>query len=65
MIFVASFFTMLTQTGISDAEFLHSMVPHHSGDILMCEEASITDPELVALCSTIIAGQSAEIAQME
>jgi hypothetical protein len=65
VIFVASFFAMRTQAGISDAEFLRSMIPHHSGAILMCEEASITDPEIVALCRTIIAGQSAEIAQME
>jgi uncharacterized protein (DUF305 family) len=41
------------------------MIPHHSGAILMCEEASIDDPEIVALCGQIISSQQAEIEQME
>lgn len=41
------------------------MIPHHSGAILMCEQASITDPEIVALCQQIVASQQKEIAQME
>jgi uncharacterized protein (DUF305 family) len=31
----------------------------------MCEEASITDPELKDLCGQIIASQRAEIGQMK
>lgn len=41
------------------------MIPHHSGAILMCEKASITDPEITALCREIIAAQKKDIAQME
>lgn len=53
------------QTGISDKQFLRSMIPHHGGAVLMCEEASITDPEIKALCREIISGQQKEIAQMK
>ncbi len=40
------------------------MIPHHSGAILMCREATISDPELKALCQEIIVGQQREIDQM-
>lgn len=53
------------QTAISDRQFLRSMIPHHSGAILMCERASIQDPELKQLCQTIISSQQQEIDQME
>ena len=52
------------QTGISDKQFLRSMIPHHASAILMCEQAPITDPEIQDLCSGIISGQQAEIDQM-
>ena len=52
------------QAGIGNAQFLRSMIPHHSGAILMCREASITDPEIVALCGQIRESQRAEIEQM-
>lgn len=61
---VGAFFAIRSQTAIGDAEFLRSMVPHHSGAILMCEQAQITDPEIRELCQGIIAGQQQEIAQM-
>jgi uncharacterized protein (DUF305 family) len=64
-VFAASFLGMRTQAGVGDREFLRSMIPHHSGAILMCREAAITDPEIVALCKEIIRSQTAEIAQME
>jgi uncharacterized protein (DUF305 family) len=41
------------------------MIPHHSGAILMCEQAKLVDPELIALCRDIVQGQSKEIAQMK
>lgn len=63
--FILGFTAMRTQAGIGNAEFLRSMIPHHSGAILMCEKASITDPEIVALCQGITKSQSQEIAQME
>jgi hypothetical protein len=52
------------QTAISDRQFLRSMIPHHSGAILMCQDASIQDARIKELCKTIIAGQEAEIDQM-
>jgi uncharacterized membrane protein len=53
------------QTFIDNGQFLRSMIPHHSGAILMCEQANITDTEIATLCESIIRSQSAEIAQME
>ena len=65
MIFLASFVAMRTQAGVGNAEFLRSMIPHHSGAILMCNQASITDPEITALCRDIVTSQEKEIAQMK
>ena len=53
------------EVGVGDEGFLTSMIPHHSRAILVCQEASITDPEIVALCQGITKSQSQEIAQME
>ena len=65
VVFGISFWGMRSQAAIGDAEFVRSMVPHHSGAILMCREASLSDPELIALCDGIIAGQQSEIEQMQ
>jgi len=65
VVFIASFAAMRTQAGIGDKQFLLSMIPHHSGAILMCEQAALSDPEIIGLCSEIIAGQAEEIARME
>ena len=60
-----AFFTFIRQqVAISDRQFLRSMIPHHSGAILMCEGASLEDQRIKDLCKTIIAGQQAEIDQM-
>jgi uncharacterized protein (DUF305 family) len=59
-----AWFAIRNQWGISDRQFLLSMIPHHSGAILMCREAAITDNEIKGLCTTIMAGQQAEIDQM-
>jgi hypothetical protein len=64
-LFAGSFAAMRTQAAVGDAEFLRSMIPHHSGAILMCREARLTDPEIVALCRDIVRSQSDEIARME
>ena len=64
-VFLLSFLGMRTQAGIGNSEFLRAMIPHHSGAIMMCEQASITDPEILALCQEITKSQKAEIAQME
>ena len=64
-VFAGAFAAMRTQAGIGDAELIRGMIPHHSGAILMCERATLTDPELVRLCGDIVQGQRREIAQME
>lgn len=53
------------QAAVSDKQFLKSMIPHHAGAILMCEEANITDPEIKKLCEQIRSSQQAEIDQMK
>ena len=52
------------QTVVTDSQFLRSMIPHHSGAILMCREALIEDREMRDLCSSIIESQQQEIDQM-
>jgi len=59
------FFLVRQQGGVSDKQFLRSMIPHHAGAILMCEQASIQDAEIRNLCQTIISGQQQEIDQMK
>lgn len=49
------------QTGISDKEFLKSMIPHHAAAILMCEKVSLQDPEIKELCKNILITQQSEI----
>ncbi|MBN8278992.1 MAG: DUF305 domain-containing protein [Gammaproteobacteria bacterium] len=64
-VFVFSLYGMRAQVAVDDSEFLRSMIPHHSGAILMCREASLTEPEIVGLCRDIIAAQNKEIVQMK
>ena len=52
------------QTAISDRQFLRSMIPHHAGAVLMCEQNRLKDPELINLCQGIVSSQNAEIALM-
>ncbi|KRC82270.1 DUF305 domain-containing protein [Sphingomonas sp. Root241] len=63
-LFLLAFAGIRTQAGVGDAQFLRSMIPHHSGAILMCREARITDPEIAALCRRIEESQRNEIDQM-
>jgi hypothetical protein len=65
VIFVSGIWFTRAQTFIGDDEFLRSMIPHHSGAILMCEQATLRDPEIVNLCGNIVQSQSREIAQMQ
>ena len=53
------------QAVVGDSQFLRSMIPHHSGAILMCREANIADPEISFLCERIIQSQKEEIEQMK
>ncbi len=61
---IAMFAFIREQRGISDDQFLRSMIPHHSGAILMCERAQLRDSELRELCDLIVESQQDEIAQM-
>jgi hypothetical protein len=54
-----------TQAGVGNRQFLRSMIPHHAGAILVCKEASLTDPRIEQLCREIIASQEREIRQMK
>ena len=62
---VGAFGATRTQALIDDRQFIDSMIPHHSGAILMCREAGLSDLELIDLCEEIKAAQRAEIEQME
>lgn len=62
---VVFFLLIRAQTAIGDRELVRSMIPHHAGAILMCEQADLQDSEVVALCQAIIDSQEAEIAQMK
>ena len=59
------YFGIRMQAGVSDRQFLRSMIPHHAAAILMVEKASLTDPEIKKLAQNIITAQEAEIAQMK
>ena len=59
------FMCIRRQTAISDNQFLRSMIPHHAGAILMCEEANIEKAQIRELCRGIIASQQSEIEQMK
>lgn len=65
LVLLGFFLFIRGQTGISDKQFLRSMIPHHSSAILMCEQASIQDQEIKELCGNIISSQQSEIDQME
>ena len=58
-------FGIRQQLAVTDQQFLRSMIPHHAGAILMCEQADPQDPKIQALCQEIVASQRSEIAQMK
>jgi hypothetical protein len=64
-VFILSLVGIREQSLVGDNQFLRSMIPHHSGALLMCREASVEDPEIKRLCEGIIASQSSEIDQMK
>lgn len=54
-----------SQAAIGDDQFLRSMIPHHAGAILMCNQAELKDPELLKLCEGIVRSQQEEIDFMQ
>ncbi|MEP7130896.1 MAG: DUF305 domain-containing protein [Sphingomicrobium sp.] len=65
LLFVLAFAGIRMQGLVGDSQFLRSMIPHHSGAILMCEKAKISDPEIRTLCVNIMRSQAKEIDQMK
>lgn len=65
ILFGAFFAFMRLQTFVGDKSFITSMIPHHSGAILMCERAQLSDPELKSLCEQIVSAQMKEIDQLK
>lgn len=65
LMFMAGAIGMRDQSLIGDKQFIRSMIPHHSGAVLMCREAPIRDAEIRQLCGNIIRSQQAEIVQMK
>ena len=65
VVLVASWLGIREQAAIGDRQFLRSMIPHHAGAILMCDEAPVTDPRVRALCQEIIRSQEEEIRAMK
>ena len=64
VVLAACWFGIRAQAGVGDRQFLKSMIPHHAGAILMCEQASLTKPDVRALCEGIVKAQEEEIARM-
>ena len=67
-VFVLSVAGIRAQGLVGDRQFLSSMIPHHSGAVLMCNRASLRDAEIRELCfgpDGIVAGQQREIDQMK
>ena len=64
-VFLLSLWGIREQLLVGDRQFLRSMIPHHSGAILMCERSQLADPEIVTLCDGIVTSQAQEIAQMK
>ena len=62
---VGSWTGIRQQVGVTDTQFVKSMIPHHAGAILMCEKASPQDAELQSLCQGITRSQQSEIGQMK
>lgn len=58
-------FGIRNQVAIGDTQFARSMIPHHSGAILMCNGANLSDPELKTLCSQIVESQRREVEQLK
>lgn len=61
LVFLLSLVCVRKQVLITDKEFLKSMIPHHAAALLMCEQASLQDPDVKKLCETIRKTQQEEI----
>jgi len=67
-LFILAFWAMRAQGLVGDRQFVRAMIPHHSGAILMCNRASIRNPQIRDLCfrpNGIVDSQTREIEQMK
>jgi uncharacterized protein (DUF305 family) len=62
---VGFWFLIREQTAVSDRQFLRSMIPHHAGAILMCDNDLLKEPDIVKLCDGIRSSQQLEIDWMK
>lgn len=62
---IGFFLGIRQQAGVTDRQFVRSMIPHHAAAILMAKKAPSTDPEISKLQQEIISSQEREIAQMK
>ena len=68
LLFLAALLGVRAQGLIGDRQFVRSMIPHHSGAILMCNRSSMRDAEIRELCfgpNGIVESQTREIDQMK
>lgn len=68
LLFIAALLGVRAQGLIGDRQFVRSMIPHHSGAILMCNRSSLQDAEIRDLCigaNGIVESQTREIVQMK
>ena len=64
ILLIGAFAAIRKQAIVGDEQFLKSMIPHHSGAILMCRESSLSDPRVLDLCRGIVESQKREIEEM-
>lgn len=62
---ITFFMFIRQQAGVSDQQFLKSMIPHHAAAVLMCKQAPLQNTEISELCKGIVSNQQAEIDQMK
>ena len=65
MVALLFFLFIRQQSLIYESQFLRSMIPHHAGAVLMCENTRYHDPEIKELCRNIIVSQESEITLMK
>jgi uncharacterized protein (DUF305 family) len=65
VLLIGAFAAIRKQAIVGDVQFLKSMIPHHSGAILMCRESSLSDQRVLDLCHGIVESQKREIEEME
>lgn len=53
------------EAGVGDRQFIRAMISHHAAAIQMCNESSLSDPEVLRLCRDIVSSQEREIAEMK